>query len=687
MNYDFPVYSYIYLTAAVLSGISALVVYGRRMSRGSRQFALILVALSIWSAATVFEAGATQVSGKLFWSKWQYIGVVSISPLWLYFAAEFAGRDRFRENSFRHLVWVIPAITLALAFTNEMHNLIWEKIVIPADSPSFVAVYDHGSWFYVHLVFSYSLLLLGTYWLVRRILHFPRKRRSQVVIVLTVLGIAWISNIIYVAGLSPVPGLDLTPLSFTLIGLVLAWFIFRNQLFDLVPLARSELVDNMTDGVIVIDPDDTVIDYNPAALKITGYKGGEPLGLSVWEMFEPYLGLIEPFRDQSDFQTQLKIPENPPRYLDIKVNLIQDQDDDEPAGQLIVIRDISDRKRIELVEEDQRRLAEALADTAAAVNSTLDLNEVLERILANLDKVVPHHAADIALVDENGDLHFVKARGHDKYAVQEEILSIQANIRDIPNLRRMAASGKPIFNPDTYSDPEWIRDIPGAYWIRSYIGAPVISQGQLLGFINVDAEEPGFFREDQLSRLKAFADQAAIAIRNAQLYEEMESLAVTDSLTGLYNRRYFFEFAENEVQRSKRYGKKLSLVMMDIDHFKRVNDKFGHQTGDLVLKMISDIALRNLRKVDVMCRFGGEEFVILLPETSGEEAFVAAERICRGIEEARLETEKGQVSVTVSMGVVNLGKEIDSLNDLIREADRAMYKAKDQGRNCVFIKN
>ena len=687
MHYDFPLWSYLCLSAAAILAVTAVIVYGRRANQGNRLFALILVAVSIWSFTAAFETGATEVSGKLFWSKWQYIGVVSVPPLWLYFAAEFSGRDKFQKNPFHHLVWVIPGITLALAFTNENHRLIWEEIRILPESVDHVAVYEHGLWWNIHTIYSYFLLLLGNLWLVKRILHFPEKRRTQVVIVLSVIAVAWISNIIYVLGLSPVPGLDITPLSFTVIGIILAWFILiTNRLFDLVPVARSKLVENLADGMIVIGPNDVVIDYNAAALEITGYQGPSPLGQPVWKMFEPYLDVIEPLRNQSELYTELKIPCDPPKYLDVKANPVYDETKGPPIGQVIIIRDVTERKQIELVEEDQRRLAEALADTAKALDSTLELEEVLEQILENVGKVVPHDAADISLVDEQGNMRFVKTRGHDKYGTAEEVLSIRANINDIPNMRHMAKTGRPIINPDTFNDPEWIRDIPGAYWIRSYIGAPIISQGKLLGFINVDAQVPNFFREEHLDRLQAFADQAAIAIRNAQMYEEIQSLAITDCLTGLYNRRYFFEFSENELARSKRYGKKLSLAMMDIDHFKRVNDQFGHQTGDRVLKMISDISLKNLRKVDVMCRFGGEEFVILLPETSGVEAYLAAERIRREIDGASLETEKGEVSVTVSIGVADLGEEIQTLDELISKADQAMYQAKDQGRNRVCIK-
>jgi diguanylate cyclase (GGDEF)-like protein len=260
-------------------------------------------------------------------------------------------------------------------------------------------------------------------------------------------------------------------------------------------------------------------------------------------------------------------------------------------------------------------------------------------------------------------------------------------VEDVPNLKRMAETGSPSINPDTRADPEWQIEMPGAEWIRSYIGAPIINNGVLLGFINVDAETPNFFKADQMYRLQAFANQAAVAIRNAQLYEEMQHLAITDSLTGLYNRRYFFEFAEKEISQSKRYTRGLSLIMMDIDHFKRVNDRFGHQMGDRVLKNVADICLSILRKADIMCRFGGEEFMILLPETGKEEAESAAERMCQAVADAVIPSESGEVKITLSIGVAELDKEHDTLDSLVFAADNALYRAKAAGRDCVRVFN
>ena len=684
MFFSFPPFSIAYAIAGILSLLSAAAVMERKSNPGHRQFALLMLSLTVWSFSSIFEAGALSIAGKLTWSKLQYLGAVTISPLWFLFAAEYTNQKKFLKSFPRFLIWLIPSITLILAFTSEYHKLLWKKISIPDISANHVAIYDHGIWFPVHIGFSYLVLIVGTFWLIRALLKSPRKKQGQALVILFSMAISWASNIIYVLGLSPVEGLDITTLAFTFSALVLVWMIFGNRLFDLIPIARNTLVDSMPDGVIVLDSDDRVIDINPAAIKLSGYEGPSPIGFSIWEMFKDYLELIEPLRDKPNIHVELDLPSDPPRYLDVKIDNIPTSDKAN-TGQIITLRNITRRKTSEIKEQEQRQFAEALADTASIINSSLELDEVLNRILENVGKVVPHDTANIALVDDQNVARFVKVKGYEKFTSREQVLSIERRVDDLPNLKKMAESGKPIITVDTSTDPEWVSDLPGSGWIRSFIGAPIMRKDKLLGFINLDAATPNHFDSKYVSRLQTLADQAAIAIENAQLFEEMEKLAITDSLTGLYNRRYFFAFAENEIERSKRYNKHLSIIMMDIDHFKKINDSFGHQVGDQVLKEIADICLAILRKVDVMCRYGGEEFVVLLPETEVADAAHAAERMCTAISSLRLKTEKGDVSVSVSIGVAEMEKSRSSFEKLLAAADKALYSAKETGRNRVRI--
>jgi diguanylate cyclase (GGDEF)-like protein len=189
--------------------------------------------------------------------------------------------------------------------------------------------------------------------------------------------------------------------------------------------------------------------------------------------------------------------------------------------------------------------------------------------------------------------------------------------------------------------------------------------------------------QQQMEIAAAMAKQVSVALDNAQLIKDLENLATTDGLTRLYNRRHFMERAESEFVRSHRYKRELSVFLLDADHFKDINDNHGHETGDRVLRILAETCRQSLRQLDVLGRYGGEEFVVLLPETSSSLAQEAAERLRKQIEELRLPASAGDIRITVSIGVATAGETTESVAALINQADRALYEAKRGGRNRV----
>ncbi len=218
----------------------------------------------------------------------------------------------------------------------------------------------------------------------------------------------------------------------------------------------------------------------------------------------------------------------------------------------------------------------------------------------------------------------------------------------------------------------------------------------------LDSKQIHRFDENHARLASAFADQVAIALENSRLFEETRRLATIDSLTELLNRRHFMELTRHEFQRASRYKKPLSIMMLDIDHFKRINDTYGHLIGDQVLEKIAAICKENLRSADISGRYGGEEFVFLLPETplksSNDKnietkdldplpAQIVAERLRQKVAETSIGTEFGKLSITVSLGVAEYTPAITDIEKVIDLADRALLQAKSQGRNCVVIWN
>jgi diguanylate cyclase (GGDEF)-like protein len=224
-----------------------------------------------------------------------------------------------------------------------------------------------------------------------------------------------------------------------------------------------------------------------------------------------------------------------------------------------------------------------------------------------------------------------------------------------------------------------VRNEPG---VRSWLGVPIVVYDEAVGVLSVQSRERGAFGADQQRVLEAIGAQAAVAIQNSLLYE----LATVDGLTGLYVRRYFDSRIKEEMERSKRFETPFSLVILDIDDFKKLNDTHGHTVGDRVLREVAQVMRKSMRGVDIAARFGGEEFAFILPRTSIVDAHAMAERIRADVSEARVQAGGLVLKVTASLGVACYPEsgEVDT-SELIRRADIALYRAKATGKNRVEL--
>ena len=371
-----------------------------------------------------------------------------------------------------------------------------------------------------------------------------------------------------------------------------------------------------------------------------------------------------------------------PQYVYTTLSPIKDSSG-KITGLVGVGRNITQRKILEQVEHEQRQLAEALLDTSAAITGTLKLDEVLNHVLNNIEKLVSYDAAMVLLIEGHSVRKILQRRGSfPKAGDQPPLGNTQANLINIPILNEMIKTGLPCLIPDTQTDQRW-RAIAGMGWIRSFISAPIQIRGYTAGIINVVSAAPGYFTPLHSERIMAFASQAAIAIENAQLFEQTQYLAMTDPLTEMNNRRTFFDAARKEFERIRRFKRTLSILMVDIDRFKNINDTYGHSVGDLVLREIAARIKNSIRTVDIAARYGGEEFIVLMPETGLDEACQVAERIRKSVADYPFGEDTVPVTATLSIGVAEIDEQSKSMDQLIICADHALYTAKAAGRNRV----
>jgi len=223
--------------------------------------------------------------------------------------------------------------------------------------------------------------------------------------------------------------------------------------------------------------------------------------------------------------------------------------------------------------------------------------------------------------------------------------------------------------------------------LKSHLTLPLAVEGEILGCLSLNSDEPNAFDAQDLQFLSVIGYQMAASLKHFQRFSSVKNMATYDTLTGLYNRRYFEERLGVEAEKSFYSGVPLSLVMVDIDHFKKVNDTFGHTEGDQILCKISSLLKNSVRRKDTVARYGGEEFILILPEAGLEQSFVIAERIRQSVEKTLFEVERAQVNLTLSMGISNFpSHRVKSKEELIKMADQALYDAKRGGRNrvCIF---
>ncbi len=337
--------------------------------------------------------------------------------------------------------------------------------------------------------------------------------------------------------------------------------------------------------------------------------------------------------------------------------------------------------------EQVRRDAEEMNifyQVGLALSSSLNLNQIIKEIYEHCNKI-----ADIGVFNL---VTYEKQTGVIKfYIISSKAKHIRTRSRNINKTIGMTGyiiqTQNIVYIPDVL-DPVNEKFVNLFTHLnkgdgRSYLGVPMKLRGQVIGVLAMQSFKIDAYNFDQIRLVETIAIQASAAIENARLFERVEKLAITDGLTGLFNHRYFLEMAEKEITRAVRYQKPLSLLMIDLDHFKRINDQFGHLVGDQMLQLIARNCAKILRKVDVISRYGGEEFLVVLPETDLKEGIATAERLREAIASSQLVTNEGVVKITGSLGVATLGMCPPEIKLLIDYADKALYEAKKAGRNQV----
>lgn len=329
-----------------------------------------------------------------------------------------------------------------------------------------------------------------------------------------------------------------------------------------------------------------------------------------------------------------------------------------------------------------RRLREIslLYDLSRLFQTASDMEQVYKAVVAQAQQLIPCENCTLFLFDANRrQLNARATRGRvvnllDHYAF-EKGHGVSGWV---------AGRGKPLIIPDLTREPNLLNVELLPPRIRSFIAMPLKVRNEVIGILNISHSQPNAFSGEDMQLLTILAGQAAVTIERTETFHTLETLAITDGLTHVYNHRYFQMRLDDELKRCKRYHTNLTLMLLDIDHFKAINDRYGHASGDAVLRELATLLRRSVRDTEIVARYGGEEFALILPQTALDEALIAANRVRANIEAQTFQTADGQdIRLTVSIGMATAPTHGISRSELITQTDRALYAAKDAGRNRV----
>jgi diguanylate cyclase (GGDEF)-like protein/PAS domain S-box-containing protein len=519
-------YSALLSITAIVAAINEVISWKRRSAPGARPLSLINLAAAFWALTYAIMWASTKLNAEIFWLNATYLGVVVIPTAYLVFVLHFSGSESWLTGRRLALLCIEPLLVILFVWTNPYHHLFYRGFSQELSGPFITLQWVRGPWFWVNVVYSYPLLLIAFIILLRTFFYARGPYRWQAGMTLAGSFIPWAANIYTETGLSPFGNLDLTPIAFSLMGLMFAFALLRFQLFDLVPIARSLIVERMSDGIVVLDGINRIIDINPAARELTGFKEAF-VGKFGMDVFSAWPDMIDLQRVLYAAHAEIKTGDDPGRYVDLRIDPIHDERN-RFLGRVIILRDITARKNYEQ-----------------------DLQE--------------------------------------KY---REIQELQFKLRE---------------------------------------------------------------------------------------------QAIRDPLTDLYNRRYMEDALERELAKASRENVPLTAIILDLDHFKSINDTYGHEAGDIVLKALAVLLVSEARKTDIVCRYGGEEFVIIMPGARLEMAHERVEAWRIKFQDSSIPYQDMLLKCTFSAGLASFPGFGKTAKSLFSAADQALYIAKQDGRNQVVI--
>ena len=530
-----PTYFFTYLLLLIGSTVvtfSASLIARKRNAPGSTTLRALLVVMSMWSATAAAIYIQDGFAGKVFWLNVMVVPVAIAPILFMTFILKFSGSPVWVTRRALTLLYAFSIVFILLQWTNSYHHLVLSSVQLVEQDGFSALKIQRGPVYFVNLAIAYGTVTMGILTLVREALRASHLYRNQYRLLLLGCIVPLAFSIFSQLDYNALGNLDTSPISFGITGVIFAFTTLRTHFMDLIPVARSHLIENMGDGVLVLDAQNRIADLNPAMEVLLAEQPQQLLGKCAFETFGGWVEKTSAIFGDFELKTEVRLPSMPSQILDLRMTPLYDKND-LINGRLLVFRDITERKEVE------KRLRDA------------------------------------------------------NFRLKSQLIEI--------------------------------------------------------------------------------------GILQSQLREQ----AVRDSLTGLFNRRYLEETLDRELARAARESYPVSIIMIDIDHFKQINDTYGHEAGDIMLKALGGMLMTHSRRGDFACRYGGEEFLIVMPNMARSIVQERAAALRQSLKALMVRYGNHTLTATYSMGIASYPANGDTRESFLRAADMAMYAAKNAGRDDI----
>lgn len=680
----FVIYEYSALIASVLTISFAIYAFRKRRTVGAANFSVWMVVTSGWVISHLVLFLLESYELVLLGMRIELLFQSLVPGALLLFALQYTDRKRWLSSRRIFFPFIIPVVTVLISWTPLFDKLIWLNLFHQASESWVPVLFTPGPIYWLFGLYVNFCLIISLWFYLQYTKFCSTTIRKQCI---TLIGIIVILSFTYNLYLV-IPGHPFTynfiSFAVSISGLIIGFAIFRYRLFDISPVRYHELLENLKDGIMVVGTENRLMQINQKAASLLGLDPLEVVGEKLKDVLPEKSPWVEIINDEIDQPLEIMQSINQiTHYYEINFTSIKDRI--KTNEQLILIQDITKSKVTEIAEKTSREIAEVrameldvLRTVAERLNQSVEISDVTQSGLEQIIKSVGARFGYVVLSNGNGRPHMVGS--YQLPPILKDAFESYPYCPSCKSFERFMAGEyqEPVaFVPCPILD-EVSMSYPGLICIPLHLGS------RQLGVLYLIMAPQAVFSGDEINLLQTIGDQYSAAIERAGLFENAELLATIDALTGLFNRRHFFHLAQTEFDRTRRYSRPVSIVMLDIDFFKYVNDTYGHLIGDYVLQQIAERCKSVLRSSDVIGRYGGEEFVILLPETNLVLATRIANRIRRLVMDRPIVTERGEVSLTVSLGIACMEPGSNSsLEQVLDYADQALYQAKGLGRNRI----